>query len=374
MSEQKHVLFFYDNNKWSNSLVTYLSLLKQRGYKLTALLLSPEGPLSLHLRQLGIPVITYSPSFKNRLVKYIVLPLILTWIVKRLKTDVVHSHTQKPNFIAVLSRFFHRARIIAFRHHFRPKGIHFSMGEYIMDKIINLLAPVIAVPAMAVKNGITKWENVYPSKIAVVPYIYDFSLYPLPDPLKVKALKERYSAKLLLIMVSRLIWLKRPLLVFKVARHLIEKGLDIKLIVMGDGPLKSQLAEWIQKNGLQNRIFLLGFKTEIMNYMAAADMLVSASMTDASNSSAKEMALLEKLVAVPSYVGDFAEYIIDEWNGFLLPANNVPAKLKEVIEKVYSNPQAYTHLGKRLKQTVIKRFDARNADYIIRIHEKLIEA
>ncbi len=372
MSNKGKILFYYEANKFSNSLITYLSLLKDKGYEVIALITADWGPLHDALKEKGIPVYVYVVPKTNPIIFYLKHIINLIRFILSHRVATIHSHVQRSNFIATIASLFVPVKLVAFRHHYRPFGLKANWKERFFDWIIHMFAPLVVVPSKTVREGIVKYEKRNPRKILVVPYIYDFSSYPKPSGEEVEKIKKQFPARMRLIMVSRLIPLKRPLLVFSVIKDLVESGFDIKLLVAGEGPMRPLLEQWIEKHNINDRIILLGFRTDLVNYMAAADMLVSASMTDASNSAAKEMGLLEKLVAVPDYVGDFTEYIIDGYNGFLLPLENTKSKLKEVVTKVYKNPDKYRVLGMRLREAVLKRFDYRYAKEIVKLYEKLV--
>ena len=370
ITNNKRILFLYESSKYSNALITYLKILKTSGYEIRAVITDEWGPLSDELKKLGIKV--YMLPLKNfrGITYYFFLILYLVFFIIKHKISIIHSHVQKPNFIATLTSFIVPVKLFAFRHHYRPFGIKMNWKEKLFDWFIHKFAGVIIVPSKTVREGIIKYEG-FKERIVVVPYIYDFLDYNKPDMNKVKELKEKYHCKLRLIMVSRLITLKRPFLVLKVVRDIIAEGYDIKLLVAGDGPLRTKLENWVYNNNLQDCIVMLGFKKDLINYMAACDMLVSASMTDASNSAAKEMGLLGKLIAVPDYVGDFTEYVIDGWNGFLLPLHNTEHHLKLVIKRVYENSEKYNVMGERLRETILKRFDYRYAKKVVNLYKKL---
>ncbi|NPA34184.1 MAG: glycosyltransferase family 4 protein [Chlorobi bacterium] len=372
MPEKRKILFYYEVNKYSNSLITYLSLLKEKGHEVLALITAEWGPLHDALQAKGIPVYVYTANKTNSIIFYLKHIFNLVRFVLKHKVTTVHSHVQRPNFIATIASLFVPVKLVAFRHHYRPFGIKANWKEKFFDWVIHTFAPIVVVPSKTVKEGIVKYEKRNSKKILVVRYIYDFSKYPKPSTEKVENIKKQFPARLRLLMVSRLIPLKRPMLVFSVVKELVQSGFDIRLLVAGEGPMRPQLENWIMKHDLSDRIILLGFKTDLVNYMAASDMLVSASMTDASNSAAKEMGLLGKLVAVPDYVGDFTEYIIDGCNGFLLPLENTEEKLKEVIRNVYENPENYKDMGIRLRDAVLKRFDYRYAKEVVKLYEKLV--
>ncbi len=371
MHKGQKILFYYESNKFSNSLVTYLGLLKQKGFDVIALITDDWGPLHQSLSEKGITVYSFKIPKRNSIIFYAKHILYLVRFIKKHNVATIHSHVQGPNFVATIASLLKPVKLYAFRHHYRPFGLTANWKEKLFDWVIHTFAPIVIVPSKTVKEGIVRYEKRDAKKLLVVPYVYDFSYYPQPVRSKVDQIKKQFPAKLRLIMVSRLMPLKRPLLVFFVIKELVESGLDIKLLVAGEGPMRPYLQEWISKHNLNDRIILLGFRTDLVNYMAASDMLISASMTDASNSAAKEMGLLEKLVAVPDYVGDFTEYIVDGYNGFLLPFENTAGKLKEIITKVYHNPSAYRIMGKRLREVVFRKFDYRYAKESVKLYEKL---
>src|SRR5258706_3430300 len=186
--------------------------------------------------------------------------------------------------------------------------------EALLDKILNKLAKRIVVPSSGVWYGMQKYEKCNMGKVILLPYIYDFSSYPKPDNVKVQQLRSKYNSKLLLIMVSRLIPSKQHQPVFEVVKKMEDEGLSVKMIVMDDGDLRPQLQKYVDKHNLPDHIDIIGYKEDFINYMAASDMLIHPSVTEASNNVVKEMGLLEKGVAVCGNVGDFSDYVVEGKN------------------------------------------------------------
>jgi glycosyltransferase involved in cell wall biosynthesis len=143
------------------------------------------------------------------------------------------------------------------------------------------------------------------------------------------------------------------------------------LLVLDDGPEKNNLLQYIADEKLEDRFFMIGYTTEVINYMAVADMLVHPSLTEASNSVVKEMGVLKKTVAVCSGVGDFDSYIIDGKNGFLLPATNTAPALKEVIKLCADNKQLLYEMGNNLREDVLKKFHLNSETFAL--YDQLIK-
>ena len=347
-----------------------LQLNSRPGYRVTGLTTCDRGDLHEVLEAAGIPFTCHVIPESPRLLYYLKHLIFLVRFCKKNNIHYIHSHLQQVNIIAVFAQYFIRAKVIIFRHHFQYVSNSsytekVSRMQQLFDRIINRLAHIIVVPSGGVKEGMLKEEGANESKIRVLPYIYDFSGYKKPDPVAVAAIKGKYPAALRLIMVSRLVKLKQHRLVFPVIKELAELGLDIRLLVLDEGPEEASLKDWIAENKMENHIIMLGFRRDFINFMAASDILVQPSLTDASNSVAKEMALLEKIIMVTEHVGDYSDYVSDGVNGFLIPAVRPEVKIRDIIMAVYDNKEKYHTLGIRLKEDVTRMFGVENSRDII---------
>lgn len=281
------------------------------------------------------------------------------------RVDMVMSHLQEGNIIAVIAQPFLKAKLITFRHHAESRfyaefgekfGMKRNRKEIFLDKIINRLAKKIVVPSTDVWNGMKKYEKCNMKKVLLLPYIYDFSAYPQPEQEKIKIIREQYSCQLLLIMVSRMIVSKQHMPVFEILKKLVAEGMSIKMIVMDDGALRPDLEMFIKQNKLESHIILTGFREDFVCYMAAADLLVHPSLTEASNNVVKEMGLLEKAVAVCRHVGDFSDYIEENRNGYFLESGNLMQTIESAIRDAYNHPDKIKDFGRELKKEVLQRF------------------
>jgi len=232
--------------------------------------------------------------------------------------------------------------------------------EVVFDKVINRLSKVLIVPSLGVYNAILKYERINRSKMRIIPYMYDFKKYNKPDAEKVEELQKKYESRLLLLMCSRLVKFKRHYIVLPIIKKLIAEGLDIKLMILDEGPEEDSIKKYITDNWLSEHVFLLGYRNDFINFMAASDILIHPSLSEASNSTVKEMGLLKKPVAVCSMIGDFDEYIVNGRNGFLLSPNNTEVELEKLLREIYNNKNVLRSLGENLHDTVITKFNRSN--------------
>lgn len=367
----KRILFYYPSNKRTIAMETLLISLRNCGNIVFVLTTCAKGDLHFELENNNFETYTNVINRKNRLYYYFKQCLFLIRFCRKNKIDFLHSHLQHVNIIAVFAQYFIKAKCVIFRHHgdfLIGNDFKQNKTEVFFDKIIHVLAKKIIVPSIGVKNVIELNETKNTAKYKVLPYIYDFSKYAIPDPVIVEEIKQKYEAKLILLFCSRFVELKRPMVVLNVVKQLIEDGLDIKLLILDDGPMRVEMETFIGNNKLDSKVFIIGFRKDYINFFQVSDILLHPSLTDASNSTVKEMALLEKCIIACENTGDFDEYIIHNQNGYLVKKDDTVNEMKGIVHELYSNKTKIKELGSRLKTDVLRKFS--NSKDIIDLYVK----
>jgi glycosyltransferase involved in cell wall biosynthesis len=345
------ILFYYPSNKRTISIETLIRELIKHQHEVLLLTLCERGDLHVELERMGVKTFTHVIEKKPLLhpLKQIVY---LASFCKAHNIQTVFSHLQQANIIAVFAQYLTNAKIVIFRHHDYAR----NSQEGRADKIINRLASRVVVPSSGVQQLMLANEKIDPQKLKIIPYIYDFSKYQQPDQLLVERIKQQYGCRLLTIMVSRLVPQKQHYVTFTVINQLVKEGYDIKMLVMDTGSERDTLEAYIKDNQLINNIFLLGYQTNVIDYIAAADVLVHPSVSEASCSAVKEAGLLEKLVIVCKGVGDFDDYIRNGENGFVINKEYTKEQLTEALQMIYWQKKTLKLLGQELKKSVVERF------------------
>lgn len=358
----KRLLIFYPSNKRSIAMESMVRGLKNMGINILFLTLAEKGSIHTTLNRYNIRTFSSTNLFRSGVIRYTINLFRLILFIYRYKIDVVHSHLQDSNILAVIAQFFVPVKIIIFRHHFNlhslfDPDIKRNRNEIFGEKIINKLAKTIIVPSESIYQAILTNEKVSPTKLFVIPYTYDFDAYPKPNKNIVENLRNKYPAKLRLLMCSRYIKAKRHDLAFKVIHEILkQEKLDLILFSLDDGPEFEKMKEYVVKNDLQNQIILTGYKYNVIDYMELCDILIHPSLYEASNSVVKEMGYMSKSVIVMEGVGDFNEYIENYWNGFTLNHGNTFNDLKEIIISIYYENIDVKKLGENLKNTVMEKY------------------
>jgi glycosyltransferase involved in cell wall biosynthesis len=359
----KKVLFFYGPNSRTVALETLINEVKNHGYDIEVLTLSSKGLFHDKLTEMGIKWSTFPFQQEYSLKYYIKQTWYFYKYCRNHQYDVIWSHLQPCNLAASIVQFFISARFVIFRHHFhaiiKQKGLSaISQSERFIEWMTCKFAKELVVPSSEVYNGMVNYEGVNAQKIKIIPYIYDFNTYPTLSTDNVKNIRKEYNCQLLLIMVSRLIPMKRHSLVLPVFNKLIKEGHDIKVVIMDNGDEKERLQHYVSDNNLSGRIFFKGFVTNVLEYMAASDVMVHPSFTDASSSALKEMGFLKKTVMVCQGVGDVDEYIEHKKNGWIIGNEDEAQQFYNCIKEAYNEPKNNQIYGEALYHSVLVKFNA----------------
>ncbi len=338
---------------------TLIISLRDYGYHVIVLTTCSKGDFHFELERNNIRTFSNEISNTNSLVYYIKQFYFLVIFCRTYKIDFLHSHLQHANIIAVFAQFFIKAKCVIFRHHCNflvDNKSQQNKTESFFDRIIHVFSKKIVVPSYGVKNEIELNETKNIKKYSVLPYIYNFGKYDIPNPIRVEDIKSQFKSELILLYCSRFIELKRPFIALKVTKQLIQKGLNVKLLMLDDGSLRKEIEKYILDNNLTSIVSIVGFRKDYIDFFKASDILLHPSLTDASNSTVKEMALLEKCVITCKNTGDFDEYIVNEINGYLVSKENTENEMVDIISNLYSDKNKICNLGKKLRDDVLLKF------------------
>lgn len=132
------------------------------------------------------------------------------------------------------------------------------------------------------------------------------------NPLQCKKIKQLAEEKisldsdkniLALCSVGRLSEEKGYLRLIETIKKLKTAGQDLRLWIVGDGHMKSVLAEAIHKNKLEKEVLLVGYQKNPYKYIKAADAYICSSFNEGFNISATEAMLLEKPILTTDVFG-----------------------------------------------------------------------
>jgi glycosyltransferase involved in cell wall biosynthesis len=156
-----------------------------------------------------------------------------------------------------------------------------------------------------------------------------------------------------ILFVGKLIPIKRPFNLLQAFEGVPDK-LKVWLVLVGDGPLKSDLAQYVKQRSLQNVCFT-GFKnqSEIAPFYAMADMFVLCSDHDSSPKVLNEAMNFALPVITTNRVGTSPDLVKQGENGFIYPVGDVDT-LRSHLLRLLENPELREMMGQHSLEIVSK--------------------
>lgn len=134
--------------------------------------------------------------------------------------------------------------------------------------------------------------------------------------------------------VARLHPQKNHRLFLKMARRVIDSHPDTRFLIVGDGPLKSDLQDHSDSLGISNKVLFLGIRSDIPDILAATDVSVLTSEYEGFPNALIEAMCVGIPVVSTNYPG-IEELIVDDKGGFIVPRNDaesMAAKITQLLD------------------------------------------
>ena len=132
----------------------------------------------------------------------------------------------------------------------------------------------------------------------------------------------------------------------KAHRRLIEDGLDYDLWILGEGPQRLLLEQYIRDNGLSDSVKLLGFQTNPYPFFQQADLLVCSSRYEGFSTFVTEGVILEKPILTTDCTG-MRELLGDSEYGMIV--SNDEEGLYSGLRKMLTEKDVYEEYCQRSK-------------------------
>ncbi len=131
---------------------------------------------------------------------------------------------------------------------------------------------------------------------------------------------------------------------------------DAVFVLVGDGPLREELEDRATRLGVEERVLFLGWREDIPEVLACADLFVLPSLYEG-----LPLALLEAMAAglpiVATAIGGTSEAVVDGVTGLLVPPGE-PRSLAAAIRRALDDEGLARRLGAASRERVRREFSA----------------
>ena len=129
---------------------------------------------------------------------------------------------------------------------------------------------------------------------------------------------------------------------------------NLRLVIVGDGPLHAELVGEARELGIRERVFFLGYRADALALIAQCDLLANPSLGEALGNVVLEAMALGKPV-IGTRAGGVQELIRDGETGLIVPAADSPALAAAICRLIDDSEEAHS-MGERGRARVLSEF------------------
>jgi glycosyltransferase involved in cell wall biosynthesis len=287
----------------------------------------------------------------------------LVRIVRRLRPDIVHTHTTKAGALGRL------AASLAVRP--RPVIIHTHHGQVLEGRFGPLMTScyrvierrLARVSDCQVGVSQTTVEDLVRLGIApreacrVIPLALDLERFSNVTPAAGIDFRESVGAghdDVLLTCVCRLVPLKRVDFLLRVIARLRESHPTVRLAVVGDGEHRPALERLTDELRLRDRVRFVGYMTDVAPVAAATDVAVLSSDSREGTPVALIEAAAAGVPAVATTIGGVGE-VVGPDAGILVPPGD-EAAFAAAVAQLADDPALRARMGRNARSHVREHF------------------
>ena len=274
----------------------------------------------------------------------------LARLLKREQFALIHAHDGNSKLAAVLASLLARTgtQVVATQHFVSPAytlrpGLKGRIARAVHCLVNRRLAAQIAV-SQAVADAARSRREVQNFRTVVIP---NGILIPGPvSPETVQARRTEISlppSAPLLATAARLAPEKGITYLLQAVAALPPSNFLPQLAVIGEGDLRDTLQAEAATLGIASRVHFLGFRTDVLEWVAASDVFVLPSLAEPFGIALVEAMALGK-PAVATRAGGPCEIVDDGVTGLLVPPAD-PAALALAIQHLLDDPEQAAEMG-----------------------------
>lgn len=267
----------------------------------------------------------------------------LVGILNKNKYDIIHTSGLRISLIArIASIFFFKTNVI----HSQNSVDSWRKFYHIwLDRITSRFVDKYICNSIAAKKVLIDREKISENKIDVIHNGIEISRFE-----NIRSnFRQNYSSsgETVITCVANLRKAKNHLFLIKVCKKLKEKCQSFKFIFVGEGELKSNIQHSILENNLEDRIVLVGKRSDVPEILAGTDIFLLGSLWEGLPGSILE-AMASSVPVVSTDVGGVGEMVVHNETGLLSKsddANSMAENLKFLIDNE-SKRKSFAQKGK----------------------------
>ena len=258
-------------------------------------------------------------------------------LAKDERFDLVHAHVYASAAAAAIATLGTDVPLVITEH---TEAVWRDRGARLVTRWFCRRASRVIAVSDAVKRRLVKQDDIPPGKIALIPNAVPAN----PDSGSgTPPLRDELRDRPLVGVLARLQPEKGVATFLKAGAHVAKVVPQACFIVVGDGPLRTELEVLVRRLCIEQNVRFLGFRSDPRALIELLDVLVVPSLTEGA-----PLVVLEAMAAgvpiVASAVGGIPDQIRHEREGLLVPPGD-PEALGDAVLKLLRDPRLARRMG-----------------------------
>ena len=259
--------------------------------------------------------------------------------LRRANIDILHTHLFEPSVIGLLAGTLARTKMRIETRHYSDYHTRINKRWHVrLDQLCTRLSHGVIAVSQHTADHMTAEEQAPPGKLHVVLNGIDFTRVKLSANFDRSRVRQEFvdDETPLLLIAARLHPEKGYEYLFEAMTKLKARfNGKIKLLVAGNGELLSHYQAMVREIGCDDVVTFLGFRKDLPDLMAAADLFVLPSVAEAFGLVLAEALYLGTPV-VATRVGGIPEIVDEGIDGMLVMSNMLPFSVARKTPRLYS--------------------------------------
>jgi len=280
----------------------------------------------------------------------------LSRFVRQFRPDVMNAHLFRSTAAAAPVAAWYSVPIVETYHGREGWRRGLVRGRFLPDRLVARLVDRVIAVSEAARTFLIEGKGYPAAKITVVANGRDLSIYQ-PGSWR-EAVRQELglnSTTPVVGMVGRLDAQKGHTYLLEAWPAVRREIPDARLLLVGDGGLRTPLEQRVRELGLTDSVIFAGFRTDVPRLLDAMDVMVLPSLYEGMPLTAIEGSAMARPV-VATAVDGTPEVVRDGVTGRLVPPAD-PIALTRALLELLRDPDGASRMGRAGRQWVLARFD-----------------
>jgi glycosyltransferase involved in cell wall biosynthesis len=338
-----------------NQIVKIIKNLDREKFSLILLALKKTPWLEHESNQLNCKIELFDYNvFNHKDPKNIFIFFKIVKAIKNIKPDIAITFFPTSYLLGVFAAKIAGVKSIVSTR--RDYGLWLNKWNLLLFRYVSRFLDGIITNSKLVKDLVCKIENIDKNMISVIYNGIELE-GSLPDPDYVLNIKKSLGITeetKVIGLIAGLRPMKRHRTFIRAAKKMLEKGNNLVFILVGDGPLRTELEDMVNDLQMSENFRFVGWKSPVLPYLSIFNIGVNCSANEGLSNAIMEY-MAYGIPCIVSKAGGNPELIKDSVNGYLFELDN-SEELAHKLLHLLNDEKLQKQFISKSKEIILKRF------------------